>query len=578
MKRRWITAALTLAVILVSGTCSLAGTTVDQIGMVNFADKWINGTDLLAKPDGFNLYVLADMDGHVKSGKAYGRVGREFYYGFVTADVAADDGLNGTGVLDTNGKEVVPCNYGDIKFENEHWILAFVLKEATADQYDYESWTGDGYYLIDHVDFYYADDEGSVTQASSLTRDAYNDCAACGRYIIVESRADGSVTPYDGSWTVVETPEQIDSIYDEIPGAYDYEPYRENGRYGIKDTEGNIVLEPTYGYIGMFRGGCATVENNLESGRVKGLIDTQGNVLVPAEYDDVLSSFYGPLTKENGYIGHAYNNYGYYAVIRDDKLGFVDEAGNLTCDFTIAKQNCDINGASATYTDMGGNTHILAADGTDTDVSQYDRITPLNFGSGMYYKVTAADYTFGVVDWHGEEIIEAKYDSVDLSGDGQYLLLQEEYGGPCELVKLTFTSDAAPADAGAAADGGDAAEAGTAAEADDAAQASDTAEAAEGSAEEAAAPAEAGGESGEDAGASLAARSLIDVAITLAGSDAAANKEAIISTLDSVSSVLAGSKPEVKTVIDSTITLINSGTVDGSAITNLLNNAKTLLG
>ena len=66
-------------------------------------------------------------------------------------------------------------------------------------------------------------------------------------------------------------------------------------------------------------------------------------------------------------------------------------------------------------------------------------------GSGMYYSVTDADYNYGVIDWHGNVIVEVKYNEVELSGDGQYLLIQADYNSPYELLKLTYTPDNAPA-------------------------------------------------------------------------------------------------------------------------------------
>ena len=183
-------------------------------------------------------------------------------------------------------------------------------------------------------------------------------------------------------------------------------------------------------------------------------------------------------------------------------------------------------------------------------------------GSGMYYSVTDADYNYGVIDWHGNVIAEVKYNEVDLSGDGQYLLVQEDYNSPCELLKLTYTPDNAPAQT-------DAQDAGTSlavAEDPDAAQEPQDAPAAD-----AAAPADGAEDFSVVAG-------LIDSAITLANSDAAANKDAIISVLSNAADALAQSKPEVKTVIDSAITLMNSDSIDGASVATVLNSAKALLG
>ena len=554
MKRKFAAAAIASAAVLGLGSMAYAGTTLENIGTVDFADSWIDGTNLLEKQDSSGNYGIADMNGNLLTSNSYARVGYDSGYGLITVTVNPEDGINGTGVVNMSGQEIVPCSYGEIDFENEHWIAAIVLKAATADQYDYESWFNDNYYLIDHVDFYYVDDDGAASMAGSLTRDVYKDCRAYGRYINIESRADGSVTAYDGTWTPVETPEPLKYLYDDAPGASDeIVSYYENGQYGLKDAQGNVIIGPTYGYISTFEGDYVEVTNDLESGEVSGLIDKTGAVVVPVEYEDIDKAYYAPATAQNGYSSYAYNNYGYFAVVKDNKLGYVDEAGNVTCDFTIAKDNCDNYGASATYTDMGGALHLLAADGTDTDISQYNSVYPLDGGSGMYYKVTDADYNTGVIDWHGNVIAEVKYNNVDLSGDGQYLLLQAEYGAPCELVKLTYTPDAAAPAAET--------------EADAAAPAAEAPAAEAPAAEAPAAEADL---------SSVAA--LIDSAITLAGSDAAGNKDAIISVLNKAAEAVAQSRPEIKTVIDSAIGLMGSDTIDGTAVASVLNGAKALLG
>ena len=551
MRRKLAAAAVFVAAVLGLSSLAWAGTTLENIGTVDFADEWIDGTNLLAKQDSSGNYTIADMNGTDLSTNSYGRIGYDSGYGFMTVTISAEDGINGTGVANLKGEEIVPCTYGEIDFENEHWISAIVLKAATADQYDYESWFNDNYYLIDHVDFYYVDDDGAAAKVSSLKRDVYKDCKAYGRFINIESRADGSVTAYDGTWSAVETPEPMDSLYDEAPGASeDIISYYENGQYGLKDSAGNVIIGPTYGYISTFEGDYVEVTNRLESGEVKGLIDKTGAVVVPVEYEKIEKAYYAPANAENGYSRYAYKNFGYFAVVKDNKLGYVDEAGNVTCDFTIAKDNCDNYGASATYTDMGGALHLLAADGTDTDISQYNSVYALDGGSGMYYKVTDADYNYGVIDWHGDVIAEVKYNSVDLSGDGQYLLLQIDYGAPCELVKLTYTPEGGAAPAAEEGDGDEAA-------------ASDAA--AEGT--------------GDAAGADLSSvAALIDSAVTLANSDAGANKDAIISVLNKASEALAESKPEVKAVIDSALALMQSDSVDGSAVATVLNGAKALIG
>ena len=53
-----------------------------------------------------------------------------------------------------------------------------------------------------------------------------------------------------------------------------------DGRYGAVDAEGNVAIEPVWRYIGPFAGALAVAQG--ESGR--GVIDAEGDVVVPTEY------------------------------------------------------------------------------------------------------------------------------------------------------------------------------------------------------------------------------------------------------------------------------------------------------
>ena len=85
-------------------------------------------------------------------------------------------------------------------------------------------------------------------------------------------------------------------------------------------------------------------------------------------------------------------------------------------------------------------------------------------------------------------------------------------------------------------------------------------------------------EEGAAAADTSAIAGLIDSAITLANTDAAANAGAIRNLLQSASDQIAQSHPEVKTIIDSAISLLDGANIDGASIATVLSSAKTLLG
>lgn len=59
---------------------------------------------------------------------------------------------------------VVPCEFDNVSVLNEKWIVAYVLKETTEDEYDFESYSDDTHYQIDTASIYHV----SESEVSSV--------------------------------------------------------------------------------------------------------------------------------------------------------------------------------------------------------------------------------------------------------------------------------------------------------------------------------------------------------------------------------------------------------------------------
>ena len=403
---------------------------------------WIDGSNLLKAQDADGYYIT-DVDGNALTPSGYSS---SMYCenGYVSAYKPADN-VNCEGLLSPQGTEIIEFRYGDIKVPNEHWAAAFVLTPADANNYDYESWfsgdDGDKYYLIETVDFYHLAD-GTAALAGSFARENCMDYSARGDYLAVEDRTSGEVKLYDSAFNVVA--EGLDSVYTDVDGILteDYEIFSDNGQQGVKDKDGNVLIEPAYRYVYDIKNGYARVS----TGDFYGLLDMNGNVIVPAEADELVSSYVGPASDG----GSSYVCAGYAAAIMDGKLAFYDLEGNQTVAPTLVKDLVEVNGASATYSDLEGKTHILAADGVDTVLDDAHKdVRALNYGSGLLYEFKDEDYNKGLIDWHGNEILPMGQYSVELSGDGQYLLNGTDYeNGVLYTVDYgTGSAAAAPAEA-----------------------------------------------------------------------------------------------------------------------------------
>ena len=575
---------MVLAAALAVPMTASAEITVTSTGVSLSNADWIDGSDLLRVEQDAG-YAIADVSGNLLTDAVYGR-SFSSDYGFIFAFHATED-VNSGGLLNADAQEITPFQYGDVKVLSRNWAIGFKLKQSDANHYDYQSWSSsDAYYLIDTADVYYIAD-GTASCIANLTREQYMRAEAYGDYISIEDRTN-SVKMYDSSFTAVA--EGLGSTYD--TGDLDlseFETFRENGQYGLMDKEGNVLLEPSFAYIYDFRGDYAEVS----TGDLEGLIDRTGKVVVPAEYDSVKSSYYGPVN--GAYSSSNYYNGGYFAVEKDRKLGFVNENGEVTCEPKISIEVMDINGASALYTDLSGDLHILAADGVDTliDASKQN-VYPLSYGSGLLYRYTDENYNYGVIDWHGQEILPCEYDDVELSGSGNYMIVAPDwnvsdiytvnYGDIA--ITASFAAEETPAEAAPA----DAAQT-EAAPADAAQTEAAPADAAQTEAAPAdapqteAAPADAPQTEAAPADAAAtgdvslsAAADLLKSAADLISADAAANSDTIASLLNSAAVLVESSKPEAAAMIRSAVTLITSGVTDSATLTTLLNSAAGMLG
>lgn len=119
------------------------------------------------------------------------------------------------------------------------------------------------------------------------------------------------------------------------------------GRFGFADEEGHVVVEPCYAWAGDFSEGRAAVAvSSAAGGALMGLIDRDGNMVIPAEYDDLswdgsryayvdLDGRHGCLDRTGRvvvmpeYDGIGEFDNGFAVVWRDGLHGYVNEEGTL---------------------------------------------------------------------------------------------------------------------------------------------------------------------------------------------------------------------------------------------------------
>ena len=392
-------------------------TVLDDVGDIECVDET---NYLIVQSNDTRLYGLYNTAGEQLMPCEYGFLGHAGY-GFFEA--INEEGLNNHALLSENGSVVIDYNYAAFELFNERWGAAVILEETDGEVYDYSGgFLGGGtHYLVTRYDIY---DLAAAKLVGSLEREQYNRCTPYGDYLFIEDRND-QITVYDANLTALDIKvEYLHKGYDVVDGnavcvadgkvirenctniSYDsstglIKVWGKNAGVGLYESEGNELIPCEYDSIGMVYDGYAPVELN----GMTGLYDIKGGKLaVPCEYDDVKYFGLGTINR--------YMHNGYACVEKDGKVGFVDANGNVTCEIKYASGAVTQHGCSLSVTDMDGSVYLIAGDGTQTK-TDFDEISEYSGGDGSLLVVTKGDAS-GLVDWHGEEVLPLEYKSYDL--------------------------------------------------------------------------------------------------------------------------------------------------------------------
>ena len=417
---------LLLAILLVAMAVSAGAET--QVREVKARDIQVSRlTDVLAiREDGADYYKLITADGQDLTGAIYSDIRPISEYPlFKVSARSSVDGVHDEGLLDAQGNVIIPAECADIAIVSDRWQAGVKLVPSEADDKDYTftnlSNGEKSFYRIDTVDFFF---DGQ--KVGTLDRSAYgeNYATAHGAYICVTNRSREHVyynsrmekSPYKSDYSG-----EYDSQYkngktiythqgsgqvafdpactlqpDEVENPYVYD---RGVLYGLQGQE---VFRPAQNYdsIRPFVDGYAPVSMN----RYYGVIDEQGNEVIPVEYDELSYNF--PV------------KYGYIGAVKDDKFGFLDLKGNVTCDFTYSKEIVKDRGTFATITNLDGTTIVLSAAVGELPEHYADVEIP-GYNGCMAFIAENTNGEKGVVDLYGNTVIP-------FSEDYRYIYLNND--------------------------------------------------------------------------------------------------------------------------------------------------------
>lgn len=418
-------AALMLAVSMFA--CAGAETGILSSYTIENAYVVMNEVDgrLVIEDKTTHIYTLAAADGTPVTTEPYVYMNNyEDMY-----KVAVESGLNIFGMIDNNGKLMVPMQYGDIVHISDRWQMGVILENATAENYDYKTFDGKSFYLISAYDVYYMGEK-----VGELSRTGYNHAYGRGDYLYVRD-AEGNYFYYDKTFaqSAYESKFPSSSEYDEtkdgifhrgsgqkafVPectltsDAVDKDLYEVEGR--MLDLQGNVVFAPDAKYYTIydFKGDYAKVRT--ESGKY-GLIDRTGREVIPCEFDAIND-------------GNTFFEGDYQIVIKDGKVGYVNKNGEITCEPKYSEDIVkSVYKMPMTYlNDLDGSVIILSAAVGELP-TRYANVDISSYNGCPLAIVETADKKAGVIDLYGDTVIEmdGTYDSytdLQVSADGKVIV------------------------------------------------------------------------------------------------------------------------------------------------------------
>ena len=246
---------------------------------------------------------------------------------------------DGWGLIDSTGREIIPCRYPSVDYQGGG-LVRICEKQEMFFKLDFDMLDVSCYRIVDmQGNTVISNDDGPITYAYEI--DAFIVC--------------------------------------------------KQGKYGVVDRIGTMIVPFEYDHISDYSEGLAEVELN----GLSGFIDAHGKVVVPIEYDaaGLFSS-------------------GVAAVMKDDLWGYVNSQGEVCVPLKYRFLSWMHDTHLALATMPGGEREL-----------------------------------FGLIDDKGHEVLPFKYEYVDLSHDG-YMYCYREVDGQCtHFVNLkSGTSFVVPGD------------------------------------------------------------------------------------------------------------------------------------
>ena len=393
-----------------------------------------------------NYYTLMNADGEILVTEASCFTSMRSDGIFFQVEKKVPDGIHREGLIDSQGKLIIPVEYADISIVSDRWQVGIKLTPSTADDkdYTYSNWSNNdkSFYRIDAADFYF---DGMKVGTLNRSDFGENYCTAFGAYICVTNRAREKVfynskmekSPYVSEYSSAQEYDEVyqkgkTSVYHRGTGQQAFvstctlDPadldrlYRYDHGF-VFDVHGNEVSRTPQAYdtVYPFKSGYATVR----IGRMNGLISLDGREVIPLEYDSVGNYEDEPL------------KYGCISAVKDGKFGFLDADGNVTSDFVYAENIVSNKTTFATLKNLDGTMIVIS--GVVGELPEHYAEVSVNYNGAAAFTARNSDGQYCVVDLSGNTLVPyGDYKILEVSLDASVVL---GYYGNRDYVVYHFT-------------------------------------------------------------------------------------------------------------------------------------------
>ena len=345
--------------------------------------------------------TLRAMDGTALS-ESYADISAQekgLYY-----EVANENGVNQTGLMDAAGTLLIPMTYSDFTYVGNGWVVAVTLEETTDEKSDYRAMFGGGHYNVVRGDIYYGAQkmaEMNREETTGASMEVY------GAYLFVRlDKSSGFYLKTDGTRT---------EFTGESFSRGEYEEIYKQGVYHHPTAQFAFVPECTLTADEVSR----SVWYDAKTGD---FLDLQGNVLREAVQDGK------PLYDSVRYYGGDYAGLlfegGYQAALESGKLRFLTRDGQVSASVDYELKENDwkglTNNAPMIYAEMNGKISVFTATRGELP-TQYEEATRGQAGQELL--AVKQDGLWGCIGMDGEVVVPfvMKY-APEISFDGRYVV------------------------------------------------------------------------------------------------------------------------------------------------------------